>query len=197
MDGSDRRAAGVAVIVAGVEAVLLIGAGDPALAGCAIIVAAATTGFLFYNTAPASLFMGDAGSYFLGFSIAMLALLSATRGVRVAALVLLLLPFLFDTSWTLLRRIARRERIWIAHREHLYQRLLIAGWSHRAVARRYYAWQTLAAVCAVIYQYSRGPMMSLAVASACLSAAAVLVTVRNAEGAAILTSTPSGSDVPS
>ena len=46
-------------------------------------------------------------------------------------------PFLLDTTFTLLRRAIRRENIFQAHRTHLYQRLTVAGWSHRSVARLY------------------------------------------------------------
>jgi UDP-N-acetylmuramyl pentapeptide phosphotransferase/UDP-N-acetylglucosamine-1-phosphate transferase len=51
--------------------------------------------------------------------------------------VLAMWPFIFDTAYTILRRLRNRENIFQAHRSHLYQRLTIAGWSHRAVASLY------------------------------------------------------------
>jgi UDP-N-acetylmuramyl pentapeptide phosphotransferase/UDP-N-acetylglucosamine-1-phosphate transferase len=59
-------------------------------------------------------------------------------------------PFIFDTAYTIVRRLRRRENIFQAHRSHLYQRLVIAGWSHRAVSMLYGALSALAALCAVV-----------------------------------------------
>ena len=80
--------------------------------------------------------MGDAGSALLGF---LLATLPWTVGPGNLWLVstLVLWPFLADTGFTLMRRIARGERFWEAHRSHVYQRLVIQGRSHAAVAALY------------------------------------------------------------
>jgi UDP-N-acetylmuramyl pentapeptide phosphotransferase/UDP-N-acetylglucosamine-1-phosphate transferase len=78
-------------------------------------------------------FMGDGGSQFVGFVIAMLVLRldeSATYAFPSIAALIVLSPFIYDVCFTLLRRLSRGENIFVAHRSHLYQRLLIAGWSH-------------------------------------------------------------------
>ncbi|HUO84518.1 MAG TPA: glycosyl transferase, partial [Thermoanaerobaculia bacterium] len=74
------------------------------------------------------------GSASLGFLLAALGLRLLVQGTHPIAVVLPLFPFLFDTSVTLLRRIAAREPFLRAHRTHLYQRLTGSGWGHTPVA---------------------------------------------------------------
>jgi UDP-N-acetylmuramyl pentapeptide phosphotransferase/UDP-N-acetylglucosamine-1-phosphate transferase len=114
----------------------------------ALLIAASSLGFLIYNWQPASIFMGDVGSAFLGFTFASLPLLERNQ-LTASLMAMILSPFLFDTALTLIRRTLKRERIWEAHREHLYQRLVIAGWSHRGVTMLYGA-ITLATSCAAL-----------------------------------------------
>jgi UDP-N-acetylmuramyl pentapeptide phosphotransferase/UDP-N-acetylglucosamine-1-phosphate transferase len=102
-------------------------------------VAASVAGFLIHNWSPASIFMGDVGSAFLGFTFGSMPLLMekdshVSSGWLFTTAVIILWPFLFDTVYTLFRRLARRERLWEAHRSHLYQRLVISGHSHRFVS---------------------------------------------------------------
>ena len=82
--------------------------------------------------------MGDAGSAFLGVTFAVLPVVAAQHNPRLAvAGVLLVWPFVFDAAFTFLRRLRHRENVFAAHRSHLYQRLVIAGYSHRAVTLLY------------------------------------------------------------
>jgi len=81
-------------------------------------------------------------------------------------------PFLFDAALTLLKRVIRRENVLEQHRGHLYQRLVIAGWSHRAVAALY---GLLAAVCGSIA--AAGVLAPPLRATADTMAAAVVVIV--------------------
>lgn len=100
-------------------------------------LAGALSGFLAFNlptvAQESKSFMGDSGSQFVGFALAIFTvrLDDAPHDVfpTIGGL-LLLSPFIFDVVYTLLRRISRHENILRAHRSHLYQRLLIAGWSH-------------------------------------------------------------------
>jgi UDP-N-acetylmuramyl pentapeptide phosphotransferase/UDP-N-acetylglucosamine-1-phosphate transferase len=104
------------------------------------LVAGASLGFLFYNWHPARIFMGDVGAAFLGFTFASFTVLAFSRDADAGlAGVLFVWPFVFDTAFTLLRRIARGENILRAHRSHLYQRLVAAGWSHAHVTMLYAA----------------------------------------------------------
>lgn len=100
-----------------------------------LVLAAASAGFLYWNLPPARIFLGDAGSGFLGITIGILALQAGrTDPALLAGWIILTGVFLMDASVTLLRRILRRERIWVAHREHAYQHLARRCGSHWPVS---------------------------------------------------------------
>ena len=148
MDGVDGIAGAQAVITGAASAMAAgsIGLLQESAAGTALAGAAA--GFLVYNWPPARVFMGDVGSAFLGFVFAGLALQMGKTSVPHAVVVMASLwPFMFDTSLTLVRRAARGENIMASHRSHLYQRLVISGWSHQRVSVLY---ATLAAAGAAV-----------------------------------------------
>lgn len=130
MDGIDGLAATYGV-AAGLGWGMLASIGNqPWLALLALLVAAACTGFLVYNWPPASIFMGDVGSIVLGFTFTFITLAAARRAPALAvAGILLQWPFVFDTAFTMLRRWRQGENLVSAHRSHLYQRLVLAGWS--------------------------------------------------------------------
>lgn len=119
----------------------------------AVPLLAATAGFLVHNWPPASIFMGDVGSTLLGFVFAALPLLAGRSDPRMAVVGLLFVwPFVFDASFTFLRRLLRRENVFSPHRSHLYQRLVLCGRSHRSVSLLYFslAAASVAATCAWI-----------------------------------------------
>jgi FlaA1/EpsC-like NDP-sugar epimerase/UDP-N-acetylmuramyl pentapeptide phosphotransferase/UDP-N-acetylglucosamine-1-phosphate transferase len=143
MDGIDGIAGAQAVVAGLGWGVFGLAAGHPLVAGLGFLAAASSLGFLRYNWPPARVFMGDVGSAFLGFTFASLPLLydslsgiTATTGSAVLGL-LLVWPFVFDTCFTFLRRLVRGEDVTTAHRSHLYQRLVAAGWSHLSVTVLY------------------------------------------------------------
>ena len=152
MDGSDGIAGITAAAVAAGIATAAAAYGAGAVAVIAAAFAGASLGFLTSNWQPARIFMGDVGSAFCGFLLAALPLAVRADAVPevlpVAALALW--PFIFDTSLTLLRRLWAGENIFQAHRSHLYQRLVIAGWSHRAVASLYGGLAAFGATLAVV-----------------------------------------------
>ncbi len=132
MDGMDGLAGGMALIGFAALGVLGWQGGDPPYTWACLLIAAAASGFLVWNVPPARIFMGDVGSSSLGFLVAALALWGGQRGLfPLWAALLIFSPFLMDATWTLLRRLARGERIWEAHRSHHYQRMVRAGWGHR------------------------------------------------------------------
>lgn len=153
MDGIDGLASGQAV-VAGVTWVLVFVAPASPVTAIAALVAAASLGFLWHNRPPARIFLGDAGSGFLGFTFAVLPLI-AYHGDGDARLpiagVLLLWPFVFDTSFTLARRLVRGENVIRAHRSHLYQRLVLSGWTHGRVAALYTGLAALGGIVALAW----------------------------------------------
>ena len=133
MDGIDGLAGGETATVA-LTAALLLARTDPALAATAAITGGAALGFLPWNWRPARIFMGDIGSGFLGFMLAVLAVATERAGALPALVWLLLYAvFAVDATVTLARRIWRGERWYAAHRSHAYQRAVQAGWSHARV----------------------------------------------------------------
>ena len=181
MDGSDGLAGGMAVIGFGAYAIAahLSGAG-PFAALCAS-VAAAAAGFLVFNFPPARLFMGDAGSVPLGFLAGALGVVGWSRGFWPIWFPLLVFaPFVCDATLTLLRRALRRERVWQAHRDHYYQRLVRMGFGHRGTALVEYA--VMAGCAAIALLARREPSTvqagAVALAAALLIAIAVWVDLR-------------------
>lgn len=132
-DGIDGMVAGVATVTA----VGLVPFVYTDALSMLVALAAASAGFLFWNSHPASIFMGDSGSQFIGFGLAGAFLLQRDGTVEIIPGLLLFSPFLFDTAFTLGRRLRAGENPFAAHRDHLYQRLTDAGWSHRSVAALY------------------------------------------------------------
>jgi len=156
MDGIDGIAGGQAVIAGlGWMAIGWV-SGQAFIVALGLLVAASSFGFLIHNWPPARIFMGDVGSAFLGYTFAVLPLmfnsrlLPSERGVAsVAAGILPMWPFVFDSTFTILRRLRRGENVFSAHRSHLYQRLVIAGQSHQSVSLLYGALAILGAILAL------------------------------------------------
>jgi Fuc2NAc and GlcNAc transferase len=138
MDGSDALAGVQATFAAAAGAWLLLLSGEPGLARGSAVLAIACMGFLVWNWPPAKIFLGDVGSYFIGYSLAVLALAGEAHGALAGLVwVILLAPFIVDATATLIDRARRGERWYAAHRSHVYQLLIQAGWSHRRVAMTY------------------------------------------------------------
>lgn len=151
MDGSDGLAGGMTAIGFTTYALAAFLGGDTVTAAFCGAVAAAALAFLLFNFHPASLFLGDSGSVPLGYLAAVIGWYGISRGLWPLALpVLAFFPFLFDATYTLVRRALRGERVWRAHREHLYQRAIRSGSEHRTVALATYALMFCTAVLALV-----------------------------------------------
>lgn len=130
---------------------------EPVLFTINLIVLSTVLIFLIYNWSPARIFMGDVGSVFLGFFFAVMPFFAAavSNEYTIASTLwigaLLLWPFLFDSSWTLIRRLTNGEDIFKAHRSHLYQRLNIAGWSHSMISILYLAFSFFSLTIALLF----------------------------------------------
>lgn len=134
MDGIDGIAGTEAVSVAVVAAIFIYLRGENGLAYFCGFTACSVTGFLVWNWPPAKIFMGDVGSVFLGFIFSVLMLLSEKTGVLPLMLWFVLLGvFIVDATATLLYRIGKGEKWYEAHRCHVYQLAVQAGYSHRQV----------------------------------------------------------------
>jgi Fuc2NAc and GlcNAc transferase len=123
MDGIDGIAGTEAVTACTGAAFILWSMQEPGyLWAWPLVLACAAAGFLVWNFPPAKIFMGDAGSGFLGFSMAVLAIWSAwIVPAMVWAWIILLGVFVADATTTLFRRLLRGERAYEAHRSHAYQ----------------------------------------------------------------------------
>lgn len=134
MDGVDGISAAVATVMGLHLALLGVADEHAALVVAGLAVAGAAAGFLPRNLRPATVFLGDGGSYFLGGWLAVGGVVAVGLGTPPVAVLAVTLPYLADTSTTLVDRIRRGEDWRASHQEHAYQRLVLAGWSHRRVA---------------------------------------------------------------
>lgn len=142
MDGADGLAGGMALFgFAGYAIAALTGPQhDVSLAYACAAVAGAAGGFLLFNIHPARIFLGDAGSIPLGFFAGAFGYWGWSRGVWPGWFpALVFAPFIADASVTLLKRVARGDRFWQAHREHYYQRMVRSGLGHARTAWAWYA----------------------------------------------------------
>ena len=138
LDGLDGLAGGVSGIAAVIMFLLSISdrVNQPGVALLAIILAGAIFGWLPYNFNPAKIFMGDSGSYFLGLTLAMLAIYS---GAKLATAALVLGFPIVDAIWAVTRRLARRKSPFRADRGHFHHLLLDVGLTQRQAVLTLYA----------------------------------------------------------
>ena len=135
MDGSDGLAGGMTLIGFSCYGLAAWLAGNEPFAMLNFCIVAVAAAFLLFNFHPARIFMGDVGAIPLGFLAATFGILGWTNGLWLLWLPLLVFsPFVADASVTLAKRCLRREKIWHAHCEHYYQRLVQSGFGHRNTA---------------------------------------------------------------
>ena len=142
MDGIDGIAGLQALVAAAGWVIFAAIFGNNEVKCLALAIGGSSIGFLVLNWSPARIFMGDVGSAFLGFTFAAVPLLSfdtpnVPRGIVPFFALLLVFPFVFDTVFTFVRRLINREKVWKAHRSHLYQRMVINGGPHAGVSLLY------------------------------------------------------------
>jgi UDP-GlcNAc:undecaprenyl-phosphate GlcNAc-1-phosphate transferase len=153
IDGLDGLAAGAALFALTTMFVVAIANGRYDAALATLTLAGATLGFLYYNFHPATIFLGDSGSLFLGFMLAGIGVLSAQKSPTVVAVAIpvvsLGLPVL-DTLIAITRRFLRRQPIFAADRGHIHHRLLLRGYSPRTVVLSLYGVCALLALAAMM-----------------------------------------------
>lgn len=183
MDGIDGLVAGVVVIASIFFVFLVQPLSEVAwLSVLLVALAGASLGFLRFNASPASIFMGDSGSHFLGFMLAGLSLLYAPGDSPITSFlapIILLSALLFDAIYTLIRRLLHEENIFTAHRSHLYQRLVILGYSHRQVTQYYYFLTFITGAAALIYFYSSSSFGEWMAVLSCLAVFSASIWVIN------------------
>lgn len=135
MDGTDGLAASEAISVGLFSGIIFLQIQEKGLAIICFSIAATAAGFLYWNWAPAKIFMGDVGSCFTGFIFGVLALIGEKTGsLPLMIWIILLSVFICDATFTLIKRIVRREKWYLAHRSHSYQKLVQMNVSHSKLA---------------------------------------------------------------
>lgn len=156
IDGLDGLAAGTSIIAALTLAVVGFASQQYEMAYLAMILAGATIGFLRYNFHPASIFMGDTGSMFLGYNLSVLAIMGMAKSFTflslVTPLLVLAIPIL-DTAFAIIRRKMNNRPIFKPDKEHLHHCLLNYGFSHRDTVLIIYAVSAILAVCGLTMTY--------------------------------------------
>lgn len=156
MDGIDGMAGGVAVAGGLGWMMLASNAKTPFAFWVAFAVAASCLGFLGHNWPPAKIFMGDVGSTFLGYTFAVLPLLSSDKSGDALMLgTLLMWTTIMDAGVTFIKRLIDRENVFAPHRTHLFQRLVIAGYSHAAVSSLYISLTLLGGLLAYAWSWGQ------------------------------------------
>lgn len=160
---------------------------EPVLFTVNLIIFAAITAFLLYNWSPAKIFMGDVGSVYLGFFFAIMPFLAAAMaeehsiGMTLWIGAILLWPFLFDSTYTLIRRFLKGENVFRAHRSHLYQRLNIAGWSHSAISILYLIFSILCVFITLLFINGNDSIQAILIAGLLILSLLYVVTVQQIE----------------
>ena len=135
-DGMDGLCAGISRISCIGYFFLGLRSGNVLLYSLPGILFMSVLGFLPYNVPPAKIFLGDAGSGFLGFSLGTMAVMVTSKPCDIAnfiaAILVIGLP-VFDMTFAILRRLIRRKPLFIGDRDHLYDLLLKKGWSQPKV----------------------------------------------------------------
>lgn len=196
MDGLDGLAAGISILALATIWTIAGGAHGSVSILCSILIGSCL-GFLAYNSHPASIFMGDSGSLFLGFSCGVLSTYAptkaATGAITFIPVLVLALP-IADTTWAIARRyskglvpgdarshVAGFARLFVPDRLHVHHRLLRAGLSQRGAVYVLYGFQAIACAIAVFFVLrTAAPPVPLAVESAAPATAFVTSVSSNA-----------------
>lgn len=169
MDGMDGLAAGIAMFISLALSVLCLQLGHPAIALIALALAGATFGFLRYNAAPAKIFMGDGGSYFIGF---VLAAVGINGLMQEQAFTTNMLPFavlmvpIVDMTFVIVSRLLDRKSPFFPDQRHLHHRLLKLGCSRQTAVWTIYGLVLMAVLGAILL--AETPLGWIAIASVLL-----------------------------
>lgn len=156
IDGLDGLAAGTSIIAAITMAIVGFASHQYFMASLAMVLAGATAGFLRYNFHPASIFMGDTGSMFLGYNLSVMAIMGVAKSFTFLSLVTPLLVLaipIFDTAFAIIRRKMNHKPIFKPDKEHLHHRLLSYGFNHRDTVLIIYTVSAILAACGLIMTY--------------------------------------------
>jgi UDP-GlcNAc:undecaprenyl-phosphate GlcNAc-1-phosphate transferase len=161
LDNMDGLASGIAIVAGAFLALTFVNTGQHIEALILSVFAASLLGFLIYNSNPASIFMGDCGSMFVGFFLASSALVNVSGGRSRSFLPVLAVPILvlfipiFDTTFvTVLRKLSGRAASQ-GGRDHTSHRLVALGMSERNAVLMLYGFAALSGLLAIVVQRTR------------------------------------------
>jgi UDP-GlcNAc:undecaprenyl-phosphate GlcNAc-1-phosphate transferase len=167
IDGLDGLAAGSALFSTLVVFVVALLSHSSLVALMTLALAGATLGFLRFNFNPATIFLGDCGSLFIGFMLSALALEGAQKAPTVIAVAIPVVSFglpILETSLSVLRRLISGRPVFTADREHIHHKLLQLGFSHRQVVIVLYAVSALFALLSLFLLWPTGSSLGLVLA---------------------------------
>jgi UDP-GlcNAc:undecaprenyl-phosphate/decaprenyl-phosphate GlcNAc-1-phosphate transferase len=164
IDGLDGLAAGSALFSTLVVFVVAVVDQSSIVSMMSLALAGATLGFLRFNFNPATIFLGDGGSQFIGFMLAALALRGAQKAPTIIAVAIPLVSFglpILETSLSVVRRLIGGRPIFTADREHIHHKLLQRGLSHRQVVIVLYGVSALFALLSLFLLWPSGGTLGL------------------------------------
>jgi UDP-GlcNAc:undecaprenyl-phosphate/decaprenyl-phosphate GlcNAc-1-phosphate transferase len=167
IDGLDGLAAGSALFSTLIVFVVALLSHSSLVALMTIALTGAIVGFLRFNFNPATIFLGDSGSLFIGFMLSALALEGAQKAPTVIAVAIPVVSFglpILETSLSVLRRLISGRPVFTADREHIHHKLLQLGLSHRQVVIVLYAVSALFALLSLFLLWPTGSSLGLVLA---------------------------------
>jgi UDP-GlcNAc:undecaprenyl-phosphate/decaprenyl-phosphate GlcNAc-1-phosphate transferase len=167
IDGLDGLAAGSALFSTLVAFVVALLNGYSLVTVMSIALAGAILGFLRYNFNPATIFLGDSGSLFIGFLLSALALAGAQKAPTIVAVAIPVVSFglpILETSLSILRRLISGRPVFTADREHIHHKLLQHGLTHRQVVIVLYAVSAVFALLSLFLLWPTGGSLGLVLA---------------------------------
>jgi len=167
LDGLDGLAAGSALFSSLVVFVVSLVTGNTLAEVVTIALAGAIVGFLRYNFNPATIFLGDSGSLFIGFLLSALALEGAQKAPTIVAVAIPVVSFglpILETSLSILRRLISGRPVFTADREHIHHKLLQHGLTHRQVVIVLYGVSAIFALLSLFLLWPTGSSLGLVLA---------------------------------
>jgi len=167
IDGLDGLAAGSALFSTLVAFVVALLNGPSLVTVLTIALAGAILGFLRYNFNPATIFLGDSGSLFIGFVLSALALEGAQKAPTIVAVAIPVVSFglpILETSLSIVRRLISGRPVFTADREHIHHKLLQHGMTHRQVVILLYGVSAVFAMLSLFLLWPTGSSLGLVLA---------------------------------
>ncbi|WP_309131147.1 hypothetical protein [Brevibacterium sp.] len=149
VDGLNGYVAGWTIITGAWFAFVGFWNGENDVMLLSLALTGAAAGFLPFNIGQARAFLGDTGSYGIGAAVFVIAVWLFVLGVPIVVIIAPMIFVLFDVGLTLVLRLFRGENIFLPHRQHIYQRIQQAGWTHGRVSLFHAALCVLACVLAI------------------------------------------------